>query len=108
MTGHYSVQITTPDGLFVKSMCADKAGTIIGQHAHAWDHSTFIALGAVRAWKDGALLGDFTAPQFIFIPAHTKHRFETLEDGTIMWCIHNISRTGEVEIVEEHQLAEAV
>lgn len=62
----------------------------------------------MRAWKDGVLLGDFTAPHFIFIPAHTKHRFQTLEDGTIMWCIHNISRTGAVEIAEEHQLAEAL
>jgi hypothetical protein len=48
-----SVQITMPDGIFVKSMCAGK-------------------------------------------------------DGTIMWCIHNISRTGAVEIAEQHQLAEAV
>jgi quercetin dioxygenase-like cupin family protein len=104
----FSVQITMPDGIFVKSMCVAKAGTVIPQHAHAYEHSSFVALGSVRVWKDGVLLGDFSAPRFILIPPRTKHRFQTLEDGTIVFCIHNISRTGAVEIAEEHHLAEGV
>ena len=95
----------TVDGVFIKSMEVKVAGTLIPQHAHRYDHTSMLAAGAVRAWADNMLLGDFKAPAPIFIKAKVKHTFQTLEDDTLIYCIHNSSRLGIIEVVEEHQFA---
>lgn len=92
------------DGIFVKQIAVRAAGMIIPQHSHSWDHLSMIAAGAVRVWADGEPLGDFRAPAGIAIKAGVKHTFLTIEPGTIIYCIHNISHTGEIDVVEEHQL----
>ncbi len=61
------------DGIFVKSLVVAKAGSLVPQHAHQLDHVTFVAAGEIMAWKDGALLGRFKAPQGIFIEAGANH-----------------------------------
>jgi mannose-6-phosphate isomerase-like protein (cupin superfamily) len=94
----------TADGVWIRSMAVPRADTVIPQHAHRWDHTTMVAKGAVRVWQDGEELGDFYAPCGIFIRAGAKHTFLSLTDDTLLYCIHNISRTGEVEVVAEHQL----
>jgi hypothetical protein len=33
-----------------------------------------------------------------------KHTFESLEDDTILYCIHNLMRSEIVELLEEHQI----
>lgn len=99
------IAIAIADGVFVKAMKVAKAGTYIPQHAHAYEHSSIVALGAVRVWRDDELLGDFQALSAILIPARAKHTFLALEDGTVVFCVHNIERAGRVEIAEEHQLA---
>lgn len=93
-----------PDGVAVVAMAVDKAGTIIPQHVHKYDHSSFLAMGRVKVWKDDVEVGEFTAPCNIVIAAGHAHRFETLEDGTMVFCIHNIARTGEIEILAENNL----
>lgn len=100
----HGIEIRMADGIFIKQMIVAKAGTYVPQHAHTWDHVSMLAAGAVRVWKDGALDGDYTAPTAIEIKAGVKHMFAALADNTIIYCIHNISRTGEVDIMEEHQL----
>lgn len=97
------VEIKMADGVFIKQMAIAKAGTLIPQHSHAYDHTSMVAVGAVRVWCDGKLLGDFRAPTGILIKAFSKHTFQALEQGTIVYCIHNVSRTGDVEIMEEHR-----
>lgn len=79
-------------------------GTKIPQHVHAFDHTTMITKGSVRVWVEDKLLGDFKEDAFIEIKAHKAHKFETLEDNTKICCVHNISKTGKVEIEAEHQL----
>jgi len=101
-----SVEIKMADDVFIKSYHVEKAETWMPQHSHAYDHTSMIARGAVRVWRDGFLMGDFIAPKGIMIEAHTKHMFMTLQDDTIIYCIHNISRSGEVEIDAEHQLSD--
>ena len=96
---------TTPDGVFIKQMYLRHAGTAVPQHAHVYDHTSMLARGAVRAWADGELLGEFQAPCPIFIKAKVKHTFLSLEPDTLIYCIHNVSRTGAVEIHAEHQFA---
>ena len=94
----------TVDGVFIKSMDVKAAGTLIPQHAHRYDHTSMLARGSVRVWTEDECLGDFTAPYPIFIRARVKHRFQTLEDDTLIYCIHNSSRLGSIEVVAEHQL----
>lgn len=92
-------------GVFVKEMLTPEAGTLIPQHAHTYDHISFLAAGAVRVWRNNVLVGDFTAPESIKIPALAKHRFLTLENWTLILCIHALA-DGETEadlIHEEHQ-----
>lgn len=98
------VDIKMADGVFIKQMLIKKAGTFVPQHSHTYDHTSMLAVGAARVWEDGKLVGDFIAPAGLLIKAHTKHTFQALVDGTIVYCIHNVSRTGIVDVDEEHQL----
>lgn len=94
------------DGIFIKQMYLEKKGTVVPQHSHEYDHVSMLAVGSVAVWVDGVLIGEMKAPKPITIKAHKKHTFMSLEDGTTIYCIHNISRTGEVDIHEEHQIGE--
>lgn len=97
-----SIDIRLVDGVFVKSNHFRRAGTFAPQHAHHFDHLSYIASGAVRVTADGVLLGEFAAPASIVIPARVQHLFETLADDTVVLCIHNADRA---ELVErEHTL----
>lgn len=88
------------DGIFVKALRFPVAGMIAPQHAHAYDHISFIASGAVRVHADGECLGVFTAPVGVVIKAGVQHFFTTLEPGTVVLCIHNTDRSdGEIETV---------
>ena len=94
---------TLPDGIFVKQMYLRQAGTRVPQHAHVYAHTTLLAVGKMRVWKEGQLMGDFAAPAPIYIEAKVKHTLMALEDHTLAYCIHNVSRSGRVEIHAEHQ-----
>ena len=100
----YGVEIHFSDGIFIKQMHIPKAGTIVPQHAHEYDHLSMLAAGAVRVWAGGLSEKEYVAPIGIPIAAGVKHRFLSLVDNTVIYCIHNISRTGEVDIAEEHQI----
>ena len=93
-------------GVFVKEMLTPDGGTLIPQHAHHYDHQSFLAAGSVRVWRDDDLVGDFCAPACIHIPARAKHRFLTLEDWTLILCIHALGDAEqEADLVhDEHHL----
>ncbi len=99
-----TVDIKMADGVFVKSIRVPDAFTLIPQHSHLYDHTSMLAVGSVRVWADEKLLGDFIAPHGILIKAKVKHRFLTLVPGTLIYCIHNLSHTGEIEVDDEHYL----
>lgn len=101
------VEFHTADGLFIKQMFIAKAGTLIPQHSHAWDHTSMLATGSVRLWADGVRVGDFQAPTGILIKAGVKHLFQSLEDGTTVYCIHNLHGEEAVKVLAEHQLVDA-
>lgn len=102
-----SVEHRTNDGVIAKTMHIPRKHVIVPQHSHEFDHTTVIAQGSVRAWCDGEFLGDFHYPQSLTIRAGTKHMFLSLEDNTVLICIHNVSRTGAIQVREEHQLGAA-
>jgi quercetin dioxygenase-like cupin family protein len=99
---------TRAGGIFVKEMILEKAGTPVLQHAHQTDHISYLAKGSVRVWVEGRLDRDYLAPAPIFIEARTKHEFLSLEDDTLVLCIHNIGASETVPIFEEHPVMEVV
>lgn len=100
----HGVEIKMADGIFVKQMILDAAGTVVPQHSHTYEHLSMLALGRILVWKDGIFFGEFSAPTGIPIAAHAKHTFVSISDQVIIYCIHNIERSGEVDIHAEHQL----
>jgi hypothetical protein len=92
------------DGLSILPMALPTSGTVIRQHSHSYDHVSMLAKGSVRVWQNGVLDRDYTAPFPIAIAAGVMHRFESLEDDTLVLCIHNTFRTGQVEVLEPHGL----
>lgn len=99
-----NVEIHMADDIFIKQIYIAKAGTYIPQHSHKYAHTSMLATGSMRAWKDGVLVGDLTAPTGILIEAGTKHTFLSLVDNTTIYCIHNLSRSDVIEVLEEHQI----
>lgn len=98
------INFSLADDIFIKSGLFKKSGTVIPQHSHDYDHTSFIATGAVQAWCDDELLGIYTAPSSIFIKAKAKHTFLTTQDNTTILCIHNVSRNGMVDIHDLHNI----
>lgn len=96
--------IKISDDIFVKSILVRSSGTMIPQHSHKFDHISLISAGSVSVWCDSRHIGDFRAPNHVTIGAGTKHLFITREDNTVISCIHRIDRTGEIEVLEEHQI----
>jgi hypothetical protein len=100
-----SAEFITPDGVFIKEMLLPVAELYVQQHAQEYAHTSLLACGSVRVWagKDGTS-EDFHAPAPIEIAAGVKHTFMSLEDNTVIYCIHNVSRTaGQVQVRDEHQ-----
>lgn len=92
-------------GVFVKAYRAPDAGTLMPQHAHTYPHLSIVARGGVRVWAGDLDLGTFNAPAAVRIAARTKHRFLTLEDDTLVLCVHNADHGEAADVHEEHQLA---
>jgi quercetin dioxygenase-like cupin family protein len=99
-----STDLRMADGVFCKTLRVIMANTVIPQHAHAYDHVSVIVRGSVHLWQDGEDRGCHHAPVGILIEARSKHLFQTLEDDTIILCVHDIGTAEDVEIVEEHSL----
>jgi quercetin dioxygenase-like cupin family protein len=99
-----STEWHTQDGIFIKSMLVKRAGTFIPQHAHEYAHTSMLAYGSVFLWKDGKLDKQYRAPCAILIDAGVKHLFQALEEGTLIYCIHNLHGAEMVSVLAEHDL----
>lgn len=100
----HGVEVHLVDDVFVKQMVVAKAGTFIPQHVHKYDHLSMLAVGSVKLWEDGRYTGEVKAPSGIVIKAGVRHMFQTTEDNTIVYCIHNAARADFAAIEEEHQV----
>jgi hypothetical protein len=99
-----SVEIKLTDDLFVKTATVARAGTIIPQHGHRYDHITLLAYGSMRIVAGDVMLGDYTGPVGVLIKAGVKHTMTTLTDGVVFCCIHALHGTDGVEVEETHEL----
>lgn len=93
----YGNEYEAADGVWIKEMRIPHANTIVPQHSHEYDHTSYLATG--RVLFEGK---EYSAPYPFYIPAHKMHTFQSLTDDTLILCIHNISRSGIVEIHEEN------
>lgn len=94
-------EYTTENGAFVKEMDIKQAGTVIPQHAHAYEHISYVARGSVLF--EGKPIRCGTPEAAIIVPAYKKHTFVSLEPDTLVLCIH----ASKPVITEEHQIARA-
>ena len=88
------VQFDEVDDIWIRSYTIEKAGCGLSQHVHEHDHATIVSRGAVEAWQDGEILGQYAAPAVIIIPADKKHHFIALTDDVVLCCLHNLRGTG--------------
>lgn len=100
----YQVEIHTDDDLYIRHVTVQKAQTYLPQHSHAFGHYTLISYGAVRVWRGSEEIGVYRAPAVVYIDAATKHVFLTLEDNTVLACIHNLHGAETVKVLEENAL----
>ena len=89
-------QLAIAGNVFVKWMHFDKGGQVMRGHKHTYDHVTLLASGSVRAECEGIEV-EFTAPQLIVTRAGKLHAFTSLEDNTIIACVHALrDESGEI------------
>ena len=101
------VDMKTCDGMFIKQIALPKAGMIVPQHVHAWDHSTLLARGRIVVWCEGKEPRYYEAPAIVEILAGVGHEFQVLEDNTLLYCLHNLHGAEAVAVLREHDLEEA-
>lgn len=82
-----------------------EAGTYVPQHSHEYEHVSAIPFGEGTVEAEGQPKREFKGPCMLVISAQTKHLFFFRTKGMLM-CIHNTSRSGSIEVADEHQIAE--
>ena len=104
----FEYDMKTVDGMFVKQIVLPSAGTVVPQHKHKWDHTTLLATGTVIVWEDDKieLPRLYRAPAIIFIGKDVFHKFQSLSDGVLMYCLHNLHGADVVQVLEENDLTD--
>jgi hypothetical protein len=100
----YGIEVHSADGVWLKQTLVPRAGTVLPQHTHLWDHLTMIAVGSVLLWKDGVLDGRYDAPSGITIRAGVAHEVQTLTDNTVLWCIHGLHSEEAQQVLRQYDL----
>lgn len=84
------------DNVFVKLHHFLRTGDTHQGHAHAFDHITLLASGAVKMVHDNGE-AEYTAPHLIITPKGVTHQFTALEPNTVFCCIHAIRDGSDVD-----------
>lgn len=79
--------LETDNGICVRSIFLERAGSFIGQHSHEYGHTTFVANGSVAMWLNGEDQGDFHAPTLIPVAAGAEHTYQSLTNNVMLACI---------------------
>lgn len=101
-----TVDYSSADNVKILGIKIPHKDTIVPQHSHKYDHTTLIGRGKVRVWSEGQPKDEYDEGDAVYIKAGVKHSFQTLEDNTVLYCIHNIARGNGVEVFEEHEIEE--
>jgi quercetin dioxygenase-like cupin family protein len=92
------------DGLWVKQIVVKGAHVYLPQHAHLLSHLTLLTKGSLNVWIGDHWDARHEAPCGIYIAAGVKHLFETLEDSTILFCVHSLATAEALKILAEHEI----
>ena len=95
--------------IYVREMRFDRSGDVVQGHAHNFDHTTYVARGALlieALGPDGKVAksavkraGD--GRNWVLIKAEVTHRITALENGSIGHCIYS-HRNPQGEIVQDY------
>ncbi len=91
-------------GLYIKQVVVPRAFSFVPQHAHVLDHITLLTYGSVHVWVDEEYIGERYAPCPIHIAAGVKHLFQTMQDNTTFYCVHELTSPEALAILEEHNI----
>lgn len=94
------------DNVFVKMHHFLRVGDTHQGHAHAFDHITLLASGAVRMVHDNGE-AEYKAPHLIVTPKGITHQFTALEPHTVFCCVHAIRDGDGVDDVASPDLTPA-
>jgi quercetin dioxygenase-like cupin family protein len=94
--------------VFIREMRFGKAGEIVHGHEHNFDHTTYVAHGALMVEKLDAndevvatvIKRAADGFNWVLIKAGVRHRITALEDGSIGHCIYS-HRNPQGEVVVE-------
>jgi len=96
--------------IWVRQNYMEKAGDILGGHAHTHDHVSLLTSGSVEVTVNNGEPKQFTAPTFIVIRKGLRHQIVALENNTVWYCVFALRDIdGETtEIVDEVHLPNSV
>lgn len=87
------IKIYCISNIYIRQMVFPETGCIEIGHSHPFDHISLLTSGSVFVKVNGQEK-IFKAPAAIFIKKEVEHEFTSLEDKTILFCIHAL-RFGE-------------
>lgn len=96
--------------IWVRQNYMEKAGDVLGGHAHTHDHISLLTSGKVKVVVNGGEPKEFTAPTFIVIRKGLRHEITALVDGTVWYCVFAMRDIDgdTTEIVSEANLPNSV
>ncbi len=97
-------QIAIADNVWVKMMFLPNKDDVVEGHAHVFDHITLLARGSVKMEHDFGSK-EYKAPFLIITPKGIQHKFTSLEDKTILCCIHAIREGDEVDDIASQNIS---
>jgi hypothetical protein len=92
------------DDIYTRVIYLEYKDFVVPQHIHTYEHTTLLAHGSVRLYKNRQWFADYHAPKLIKVEANTEHYFQSLEDHTVICCIHNTHGMDDVSIEREGKL----
>jgi hypothetical protein len=100
-----SIEITCCSNIYIRRMTFFLANIIELGHTHEYDHISYVSSGSVEVQvyddnnKEMAPPKIYKAPATIFIAKNLVHQIKSLEDNTVVSCIHAL-RDIEGEIID--------
>lgn len=95
------IEITCCSNVYIRRMTFKYAGIIELGHTHKFDHASYVSDGSVSVQmydndkKEMLPPKVFKAPSTIFIAKGVVHQIKSLEDNTVVSCIHALRDNNE-------------
>lgn len=99
------IQISCLSNVYVRRMAFEKANIVEVGHRHPYDHASLVASGSIEVQlyddESQSLLDPvrYEAPAMVMIKKNTAHQITSLEDNTVVCCIHAL-RDEDSEIID--------